>query len=143
ENHAIRADHASGARNRRAAVTVSAWHRERQFGNAPRPDQRNARSRKRTRPTTRIATDEVTTAGCAHRVRRIRNRRGRQSATTRACPTSTPTLKPRSESSRPWAGSPSSRSAEEKPKPWTRPKQKLTSQRRETAGFPRIFSAAT
>ena len=75
----------------------------------------------------RIASDELQIMRRSQRVFRTSTRAGSATATTSAWPISTPALKPKSESSRPWEGRPSSRSAEEKPKPWTSPKQKLTS----------------
>src|SRR5262249_40787052 len=105
--------------------------------------QKNARSTNSTTPTSRMASDEPHTMRGSQRVRRSSASAGSATATTRAWPSSTPALKPKSENSRPRAGSPSSRRAAEKPKPCTRPKQKLTTQRRPTTGLTTRFSAAT
>jgi hypothetical protein len=54
-----------------------------------------------------------------------RRRAARASATgttTTSCPSSTPTLKPKSDQPSASRGSPNSRSTDAKPKPWTRPK---------------------
>src|SRR5881396_2492699 len=107
------------------------------------PRQKNARSTNRTTPTSRIASEELQIMRRSQRVSRTSTSAGTATATTSAWPISTPALNPKSESRSPCEDSPSSRSAAEKPKPWTRPKQKLTSQRRATTGLNNRFSAAT
>src|SRR5439155_380640 len=107
------------------------------------PRQKNARSTNRTTPTSRIASEELQIMRRSQRVSRTSTSAGTATATTSAWPISTPALNPKSESRSPCEDSPSSRSAAEKPKPWTRPKQKLTSQRRATTGLKNRFSAAT
>src|SRR2546426_592809 len=107
------------------------------------PRQKNARSTNRTTPTSRIASEELQIMRRSQRVSRTSTSAGTATATTSAWPISTPALNPKSESRSPCEDSPSSRSATEKPKPWTRPKQKLTSQRRATTGLKNRFSAAT
>src|SRR2546425_1076165 len=110
---------------------------------SPGPGQKNARSTNRTTPTSRIASEELQIIRRSQRVSRTSTSAGTATATTSAWPISTPALNPKSESRSPCEDSPSSRSAAEKPKPWTRPKQKLTSQRRATTGLKNRFSAAT
>src|SRR6266446_1799034 len=94
-------------------------------------------------PTSATASEAVRTRRGSQIEPRIQMSGGTKTSTTSAWPASTPRLKPRSAIARFQGGSASGVSAEAKPKPWTRPKRKLTSQRCDGTSRRIRFSVAT